>query len=326
MKNKHLFGPVPSRRLGLSLGIDLVPHKTCSFNCVYCECGATTNLTVSRREYVPVRGVIKELDAFLSEKPVLDFITFAGSGEPTLHSRIGDIITFIKDKFPQYKVCVLTNGSLFYLKSVRDALMRADKVIPSLDAASPSVWKKLNRPHRLLNLKKLIEGLETFGKDYAGDYAVEVFIVPGVNDSPEELSKLKKALMRINPSSVQLNSLVRPGAETSLGAASAGKLKKIAAFFAPLEVIIPGEPVKKISPAFKDGLADKIVAAVSRRPLTLKDLAAVTGMKIVELAKIADVLRSSGRVVFIKQGKTNFIKKAGGARGKIKKTAKKVLP
>ena len=152
MKNRYLFGPVPSRRLGLSLGIDLFPHKTCSFNCVYCECGATTNLTVLRREYVPTRGVIKELDNFLLEKPNLDFITFAGSGEPALHSRIGDIISFIKDKYPQYKVCVLTNGSLFYLKSVRDALMRADKVIPSLDAAFSSAWRKINRPHSSIDL------------------------------------------------------------------------------------------------------------------------------------------------------------------------------
>ncbi|MCD6311932.1 MAG: hypothetical protein J7M11_05685, partial [Elusimicrobia bacterium] len=152
--------------------------------------------------------------------------------------------------------------------------------------------------------------LEIFGREYKGDYAVEVFIVPGVNDSPEELAKLKKALMKINPAAVQLNSLVRPGAEASLAEASTGKLKKIAAFFAPLKVELSGEPVKKVSDAFKDDIADKIVEAVSRRPLTLKDIAAVTGMKIVELAKIADVLRASGRVVFIKQGKKNFIKKA----------------
>ncbi|MBU3955149.1 radical SAM protein [bacterium] len=305
-----LFGPVPSRRLGLSLGIDLIPHKTCSFNCIYCECGATTNLTVSRREYVPVRGVTKELGAFLSKKPALDFITFAGSGEPTLHSRIGDIIAFIKDNYPQYKICVLTNGSLFHLKSVRDALMRADKVIPSLDAVSVAAFKKLNRPHSAVNLKRLIKGLEIFGRDYAGNYAVEVFIVPGINDTLDELAELKKALMKIKPSSVQLNSLVRPGTEASIAEASAGKLKKIAAFFAPLEVELAGAPAKKISPAFKDGVDDKIVSAVSRRPLTLSDLAAVTGLRVVELAKIADALRASGRVVLIKHGRKNFIKKA----------------
>ncbi|PKN00418.1 MAG: radical SAM protein [Elusimicrobia bacterium HGW-Elusimicrobia-2] len=310
MKYKYLFGPVPSRRLGLSLGIDLVPLKTCSFNCVYCECGATTALTVSRGEYVPAKRVIEELDDFLSGKPDLDFITFAGSGEPTLHSRIGDIISFIKDNYPRYPVCVLTNGSLFHLKSVRAALMRADKVIPSLDAASVSAWKKLNRPHRALDLKKLINALGMFGKDYEGDYAVEVFIVPGVNDSGEELLKLKKALMKIKPSSVQLNSLVRPGAETSLRGASQSELKKIARFFAPLKAELAGRPVRKISPAFKKGLTHKILSAVSRRPLTLEDLAAVTGLRIVELAKIADALRSSGRVVFIKQGRKNFIKKA----------------
>ncbi|MEA2081380.1 MAG: radical SAM protein [Elusimicrobiota bacterium] len=311
MKNKYLFGPVPSRRLGLSLGIDLVPLKTCSFNCIYCECGATTRLTVSRREYVPTEKVIKELDNFLSAKPELDFITFAGSGEPTLHSKIGDIIAFIKDSYPQYKVCVLTNGSLFHLKSVRDSLKRADKVIPSLDAASVSVWKKLNRPHPALNLKKLIKGLEIFSRDYAGDYAVEVFIAPGVNDSREELAKLKKALIKINPSSVQLNSLARPGAETSVSGVAGRELKKIADFFAPLKVELAGAPSKKRSPTFKKDLADKIVSAVSRRPLTLSDIAALTGMRIVELAKIIDALCSSGRVVLKNQGGKNFIKAAG---------------
>ncbi|MBA3052671.1 MAG: radical SAM protein [Candidatus Omnitrophota bacterium] len=325
MKYKYLFGPVPSRRLGLSLGIDLVPLKTCSFNCVYCECGATTALTVSRREYVPASRVIEELDDFLSGKPDLDFITFAGSGEPTLHSRIGDVISFVKNKFPQYRVCVLTNGSLFHLKSVRADLMRADKVIPSLDAASVSAWKKLNRPHGSLDLKKLINALEMFGKEYEGDYAVEVFIVPGVNDSTEELSRLKKALMKIKPSSVQLNSLVRPGTETSLRCASEASLKKIARFFAPLKAELAGAPGRKISPAFKKGLTHKILSAVSRRPLTLEDLAAVTGLRIVELTKIADALRSSGRVVFIKQGRKNFIKKAEKKLTRRKQSGKQII-
>ena len=316
MKYKYLFGPVPSRRLGLSLGIDLLPHKTCSFNCVYCECGPTTDLTLSRREYVPAKRVREELADFLSGKPDLDFITFAGSGEPTLHSRIGDILSFLKDEFPQYRVCVLTNGSLFHLKSVRNALMRADKVIPSLDAASVSVWKKLNRPHASLHLKALMGGLEKFAKEYKGDYAVEVFIMPAVNDRAEELAKLKKALMRIAPSSVQLNSLIRPGAEKSLRAAKAASLVRIARFFAPLKVELSGSaPSDKISPDFKKSINDKIMSAVSRRPLTLEDLAALTGMRVVELAKTAEGLVASGRIVFVKQGKKMFIKNAGAREG-----------
>jgi len=133
---KYLFGPVPSRRLGMSLGIDLIPHKICSLNCIYCECGPTTKLTLERKEYVPYDDVVKELDNYFSNNPNPDYITFSGSGEPTLNSRIGDVLEFIKLKKPDIPVAVLTNGTLFYQKQLRAELFNADLVLPSLDAAS----------------------------------------------------------------------------------------------------------------------------------------------------------------------------------------------
>ena len=146
MKYKHLFGPVPSRRLGLSLGIDPIPYKTCSFDCVYCECGATTKLTAARKEYIPVDEIISELDSFLSSNPTLDYITFSGSGEPTLNIGIGRVISYLKKNFSQYKIAVLTNSSLFSDPEVREELLLADVIMPSLDAVSENVFQKITDP------------------------------------------------------------------------------------------------------------------------------------------------------------------------------------
>jgi len=208
---KYLFGPVPSRRLGMSLGVDLVPHKVCSLNCIYCECGATTKLTTERAEYVPYNEVIQELKRFLSDKPALDYITFSGSGEPTLNSRIGDILKFIKQNYPGIPIAVLTNGTLLNDKQVRGEILGADLVLPSLDVASDLSFRKINRPVHSLNIKDYIEGLIEFRKEYKGKIWLEVLIIPGYNNSKEDLKLLKEAFNKIKPNSIQLNTLDRPG-------------------------------------------------------------------------------------------------------------------
>ena len=155
----YLFGPVPSRRLGISLGVDLVPHKTCSLNCIYCECGRTTNLTIERKAYVPTETVLAELKTFLEPKPKLDYITFSGAGEPTLHSGIGEIVKFLKTNFPNYKIALLTNGTLFYQPELIKEVKSIDLILPSLDAASDLVFRKLNRPFPKLHIETMIEEL-----------------------------------------------------------------------------------------------------------------------------------------------------------------------
>lgn len=152
-KYKYLFGPVPSRRLGISLGVDLVLHKTCSLNCIYCECGRTTNLTVQRNEYVPTEIVLSELNHFLASNPKLDYITFSGSGEPTLHSGIGEIVNYLKNNFPSYKIALLTNGTLFNQSKIRQEVKSIDLILPSLDAVSDKVFQKINQPFRELSIK-----------------------------------------------------------------------------------------------------------------------------------------------------------------------------
>lgn len=291
---KYLFGPVRSRRLGVSLGVDLVVHKVCSLNCVYCECGATTDLTTQRREYVPVAEVLRELREFLDGEPSLDFITFSGSGEPTLNSGIGEVISFIKDNY-RYPVAVLTNGTLLYDEKVRKDLLRADRVVPSLDALDPAIFRKMLRPADGISSEKLVEGLVRFRDEYKGQLYVEIFIIPRLNDTEDERRRMKEALDRIRPDMIQLNMLDRPGTEDWVERAREDSLEQIMADFSPLPVEVVGK-----TGAIPDDRAsagtESILSTVARRPSTLEDLAHLTGLRRVELGKLLRELEQEGRI------------------------------
>jgi wyosine [tRNA(Phe)-imidazoG37] synthetase (radical SAM superfamily) len=162
----YIFGPVVSRRLGLSLGIDLVPMKTCSFDCVYCECGATTELTIERKEYVPTDDVCREIGQFMQNtSQKVDYITFSGSGEPTLHTGIERVIGYIKQNFPKQKIALLTNATLFNDKKVRDGVLDCDLIVPSLDAISPSVFERILGPHPSVTSGTVLEGIISLRKE-----------------------------------------------------------------------------------------------------------------------------------------------------------------
>ena len=171
----YLFGPVPSRRLGISLGVDLVPMKTCTLNCVYCECGRTTHLALERKEYVPFDAVKEELTHYFSHNPGPDYVTFSGSGEPTLNSRIGDVVHSIKNQTSDIPIAVLTNGTLLFQKQTCDDIRDATVVIPSLDAATEKVFRKINQPHPQLKIDTIIRGLVQFRKDYSRQIWLEIF-------------------------------------------------------------------------------------------------------------------------------------------------------
>ena len=206
----YLYGPVPSRRLGRSLGIDLVPHKICTYDCIYCQIGKTTKKTLLRKEYIPKEEVLEEVKAFLlSGDSPIDHFSLSGSGEPTLHSQIRSIIEGIK-KMSSIPVAVITNGSLLYEEEVRKDLLRADIVLPSLDAVSPEVFKRINRPHRNISVEKAIEGMVEFRKVYKGEIWLEILFCKGVNDTPEELQRMKEAVDKIRPDLIHLNTVVRP--------------------------------------------------------------------------------------------------------------------
>ena len=294
---KHLFGPVPSRRLGISLGVDLVPHKVCSLDCVYCEVGKTTRLTTERKEYVKYDNVVKELSHFFENNPDPEYITFSGAGEPTLNSRIGDVLGFIKDQKPDIPVAVLTNGTLLNEKKVRDHLRMADLVLPSLDAASEIIFQKINRPAPDLNVHNYIQGLIDFRKEFSGKIWLEVFILPGYNDNEDSLQHLKEVIDRINPDSVQLNTLDRPGTISDLKALPIHTIKEIAESWDLNNVeIIASGPKRKEVPSYKNNVETIIYETISRRPCTLDDLTIMTGLHVNEINKYLEVLEKEKKI------------------------------
>lgn len=306
---KHLFGPVPSRRLGMSLGVDLVPHKVCTLNCVYCECGRTTNLTLERKEYVPFDEVCSELKHIMANNPEPDYFTFSGAGEPTLNSRIGDILSFIKENWPKIPVAVLTNGTLFSDKQVRQELLNADIVLPSLDTASDSAFRKMDRPNSKLNVKEYIKGLVDFSNEFSGEILLEVLILPGYNDDEENLRLLKEAFLKIKPTSIQLNTLDRPGTVENLRPANKAELQHIVNFWNLENVeIIASVPNRKDIKAYREDTETAILETIARRPCTLEDLEKILGVHINEINKYLGVLENDNKIETIRQERGMFYK------------------
>lgn len=297
MSHTYLFGPVASRRLGMSLGVDIVPAKVCNLNCVYCECGKTTTLSGERKEWAPARAIISELSQFLSSSPRLDAVTITGSGEPTLNTGLGDIISFLRESFPHYSTALLTNGTLLRLPEVRSAASLFHIVLPSLDAVSQESFLKINRPHKGLDNAGIIEGIAHFAREYRGKLWLEVFIVPGVNDSPQELALLKNAIASISPTRVQLNTLDRPGTVASVWPATSEELLSIADFLRPAAVEIVSRsytaPAAVTDSAFEYSLLDTL----RRRPCTVEDLAITTGRAVNDVGAELSALAARGVVL-----------------------------
>ena len=304
---KHLFGPVPSRRLGMSLGVELIPHKVCSMNCVYCECGSTTELTVERKEWVPVGNVKKELIDFFKNNPEPDYITFSGAGEPTLNSGTGEVIEFLKERWPNLPIAVLTNGSLLSRSDVRSELLKADIVLPSLDAASEDVFLRIDRPCPDIGIKEYIEGLTKFREEFTGQIWLEVLILPGFNDGPEELDLLKEAFQQIRPDRIQINSLDRPGAVDNLRSANKMELKSIKEYWNLVNVeVIAAVPDRKEIKAYRQDSETAILETIARRPCTLEDLSDILGLHINEVNKYLGVLQGDNRITFSRQDRGIF--------------------
>jgi len=294
---KYLFGPVPSRRLGMSLGIDLVPKKVCSLDCVYCEVGKTTKLTTDRMEYVIYEKVINELKHFMNSSPKLDFITFSGSGEPTLNSRIGDVLKFIKFNYPNIKTALLTNGTLLFNKKLREEISDTDIIMPSLDAVSQKAFQKINRPHHQLSIDQYIQGLIDLRKGYKGRIWLEILFLKGYNDSVEEVTKLKEAILQIKPDSIQLNTLDRPGIVEGLIPLSLQELQNIIHFWdLPNAEIIISQPDRTTIESYRKDIESAILETISRRPCTQEDLQQILGIHINEINKYLGTLEAEQKI------------------------------
>ena len=310
MMYKYIFGPVPSRRLGMSLGVDLVPKKVCSLNCVYCEVGKTTKLTLERKEYVKFDKIKEELTHYFNNNPDPDYITFSGSGEPTLNISIGKILHFIKQKKPDIPIAVLTNGTMFFDKNVRTEIQDANIVLPSLDAATENVFKRINRPPKDFKLDKYIQGLIEFRKEFKGKFWLEIFILPGYNDSADELRKLKEVILKINPDSVQLNTLDRPGTVPNLRGATREELQRIVKFWEldNVEIIAVSTERKNIQ-SYRNDIETTIIETIARRPCTLDDLIKILGIHVNEINKYLDVLEADKKIETVQQERGVFYQK-----------------
>ena len=293
MKKQHyIFGPVPSRRLGRSLGIDLIPMKTCPYDCLYCQLGRTTNKTVLRKEWVPLEAVVAELQEKLVTKP--DYITLGGSGEPTLYSRIGELIERIRS-ITDIPVAVLTNGSLLWQKTVREALMDANLVIPSLDAGDEALFRIVNRPTTAIDFEHMLEGLIAFRQEYAGAYWLEILLLAGYSAIQSEVTKLAACVKKIKPDKVQLNTATRPPAEDYAVTVAPNRLHELAAQFdPPAEVIADYRGIQYVA-EFCAG-RENILQLLQRRPCTADDIGAGLGMHKNEVVKYLEELVSGGRL------------------------------
>jgi wyosine [tRNA(Phe)-imidazoG37] synthetase (radical SAM superfamily) len=284
-KFRYIYGPVPSRRLGYSLGVDLVPFKTCTYDCIYCQLGRTTCKTTERREYIPVAGILEDLKRKLIAGPAPDYVSLAGSGEPILHSEIGNLLRQIK-RLTSIPVAVLTNGSLLWMREIQDALMEADLVLPSLDAGDERAFQRVNRPHPTIGFERMVNGIADFRERFRKPVWLEVFLLAGITGLAGEVEKIASAAKRICPDRVQLNTVARPPAEESAHSVPARQMAAFAGLFdGKTEVICEekiGEPRPLASPAVTDR---DILALLSRRPCTAQSVSVGLGLHIAETTK-----------------------------------------
>lgn len=306
MTSTHVFGPVPSRRLGRSLGVDLVPFKTCSYDCIYCQLGRTTELTVDRRDWVPVDAVVAELKDTLErsrDRPP-DYITLSGSGEPTLHARIGDVIAGIRAR-TDIPVAVLTNGSLLWQEAVREQLRDASLVVPSLDAGDAAMFAAVNRPHPDIDFDRMVDGLIAFRAAYAGEIWLEIMLLAGHTAIDSEVRKIANLAKRVRPDRVQLNTPDRPTAESFAGSTLHDRLDQLGCLFTP-----PADPIeRKETQDMNTAMASEraaIVDLLRRRPCTAQDVSVALGAHLTAVIKDLHGLFLEGRVVRRRAGKRTY--------------------
>ncbi len=295
---KYIFGPVPSRRLGRSLGVDLVPYKTCSFDCIFCQLGRTTNKTLSRKEYITIEEVIEELDRWLKKEEKVDFITLSGSGEPTLNSKFAKVLEFIKNS-TSIPSTVLTNGSTLIFPDVREGLSLADVVKVSLSCFDQNSFVKINRPYKDLKFEDLVESCIKFRNIFKGQLWIEVFLIEGINDREEDVRKIAEFVEKIKPDKIHLNTAVRPTAEPDVKKVSKDKLNKLSYLFSPKAEVIAEFSSKNRSDFFVD--EKRILDMLKRRPCTLEQIIEALGIKKHESLKYLEMLIMDQKVEAIKK-------------------------
>jgi wyosine [tRNA(Phe)-imidazoG37] synthetase (radical SAM superfamily) len=299
-EQQYVYGPVPSRRLGRSLGVDMVPFKTCTYDCIYCQLGRTTSKITHRKEWIPSNTIIAQVKNRLASNP--DCITISGSGEPTLHSKIGEVIVGIK-KISDIPIAVLTNGSLLWLPEVRNSLKEADLVLPSLDAGSESLYRYVNRPHPGIPFGKMLEGLVKFRDEYVGKYWLEILLLSGVTTVEAQVNALAHAIKLIIPDKVHVHTVSRPPVEDFATAVSKEQLKEIASKLSSKAEIITGSRTNR-EQCENSVRSQDILELLRRRPCSVEDITLGLGSHRNAVVKCLEQLCSQkqARVEYTTQG------------------------
>ena len=299
---KYVFGPVPSRRLGQSLGVDTITLKTCNWNCVYCQLGRTVPLTNERKEYIPREEILAEVEqALAAHRPdEIDWVTFVGSGEPTLHSGIGWLIRRVKAR-TEKPVAVITNGALLHVAGVREEVSAADAVLPTLDAGNAALYRRINRPHPEVTFERLVDGLTAFRQEYRGKLWVEVMLVRGLNDSEETLRGIAAALETIRPNEVHINLPTRPPAETWVQPPDEeGLLRAMSILGEVARVVHPAEGHFDLGGY--DNVADAVIGIITRHPMREDELRkALSRWPSADVDATLQTLEHSGRAQVIER-------------------------
>ncbi len=292
--DSRIFGPVPSRRLGLSLGIDLVPFKTCTYDCIYCQVGRTTNKSLECKEFFPVEDILAQLKDKISLSS-FDVITFSGSGEPTLYSKLDELIYEIKN-LTDKKIALLTNGSLLWKEEVRKKVLDVDIILPTLTTVFEKTYKFIHRPHPKLNINKIIDGLIHLRNEYDGNIFLELFVLKDINDNKNELIPLKDVIDKIKPEKIQINTTVRPPSEKVAVPLSKEELERICDFLGNKAEIIAYTPRISSKKLKEENRIKAILEMVKRRPVKDIDISNALGIDINEVRSIIKGLLIKGMI------------------------------
>ncbi|MFP4467199.1 MAG: radical SAM protein [Candidatus Goldiibacteriota bacterium] len=292
----YIFGPVPSRRLGLSLGVDLLKEKHCNLNCVYCELGKTRKICRERKIFVETQEVISEIKEYFKSGKKADVVTFSGNGEPLLAENLGDVIRGIRSFFSG-RIALLTNGVFLYDKKARQDAALADIVLPSIDAGSDSIFRKINRPAKEEDFERYINGLVKFSAVFKGEIWAEVLLVKGINDSDEAVKGVKKIIDKMeNVSRIQVNTIVRSRAEKSAEPVSRARLERAAEIFGETAEIIGGYEGGAMD-AVED--VQKLILKITKfRPVSSADMAKLTGLPEAKINEYVEELRKKNKLEF----------------------------
>lgn len=300
---RHVFGPVPSWRLGRSLGVDPVPLKTCNWNCIYCQLGRSRPMIDTRKVWVPVEDLVREvMSAVRAHAGDIDWITVVGSGEPTLHSELGAVIRSVHAR-TDIPIAVITNGSLLHMAEVRRHLKIAQAVLPSLDAGDAELYRRIARPLGSASFERLVEGLVQFRAEYRGALWVEVMLVRGVNDSDEALERLCEVLERVRPHQIHLNVPTRPPAEPWVEAPTPARLAHARARLARVAPTFAPKTAHAQIRGPQSDLPTTLLEVVTRHPMTIAELSGLLPAHAYEQVQAAIAqLEADGHVTCTARG------------------------